>query len=207
MALLSDAAVRAGKLNVLANSGHPARKAAFLDRDGVINVDHGYVYRWEDFAFVPGAVESLRRLQASGYALVIVTNQSGIARGYYDEAALQRLHEALREHLARQGVTLAAIDYCPHLPDASVARYALDCDCRKPAPGMLLRTAEALGLDLAASLMFGDKPSDIEAGRRAGVGRCVRLAKNGVRGQDAVDHDDLAQALDALGIIPVLPST
>ncbi|CAM3750333.1 D-glycero-beta-D-manno-heptose 1,7-bisphosphate 7-phosphatase [Roseateles saccharophilus] len=176
------------------------RKAAFLDRDGVINIDHGYVYRWEDFAYVPGVVQALLRLQAAGYALVIVTNQSGIARGYYDEAALQSLHDALRTDLVQQGVTLDAIEYCPHLPDGSVARYAVDCDCRKPAPGMLLRSAKALGIALADSLMFGDKFSDIEAGRAAGVGRCLRLAKNGEPGRSGVDHPDLPQALDALGI-------
>lgn len=179
------------------------RPAAFLDRDGVINIDHGYVSRWEDFAFVPGAVDALRRLQMAGYALVIVTNQSGVARGYYDEAAVQRLHDALRENLARQGVTLDAIEYCPHLPDAPLARYALDCDCRKPAPGMILRSAAALGIDLAASLMFGDKASDIDAGRAAGVGRSLRLAKNGEPGTAAVDYLDLPRALDALGIAPL----
>lgn len=181
------------------------RPAAFLDRDGVINIDHGYVVRWEDFEFVPGAIEAMRRLQDAGYALVIVTNQSGVARGYYDEAAVLRLHEALSAHLAQQGVTLAAIEYCPHLPDASsasVARYAVECDCRKPAPGMILRSAAALGVDLARSLMFGDKPSDVEAGARAGVGRCVRLATNGnVLGSDPdIDFPDLPRALDALGI-------
>ena len=169
------------------------RPAAFLDRDGVINEDRGYVHRWEDFAFVAGAVDAMRRLQAAGYALVVVTNQSGVARGYYDEAALERLHDRMRSELAAHGVALAAIEYCPHLPGAAVARLAVDCDCRKPAPGMMLRAARRLALDLPASLLFGDRASDLEAARAAGIGRYALLATDGV-GEPAPLSGELANA-------------
>lgn len=179
------------------------RKAAFLDRDGVINVDHGYVHRWEDFHFVPGAIEAMRRLRDAGYALVVVTNQAGVARGYYTEDDVLRLGERLRAHLSEQGIELDAIEYCPHLPEGPVAAYACVCDCRKPAPGMILRAAARLGLDLPASLMFGDKPSDLQAARAAGVGRYALLATDGVGEPAALDGElagaprfrDLAEAV------------
>lgn len=147
------------------------RKAAFLDRDGVINKDKAYVHRWEDFEFVPGAIDGMRRLQDAGYALVIVTNQSGLARGYYTEAQYQALTEALQQELAGQGVKLDGVYHCPHHPKGSVPELAIDCDCRKPEPGLLLQAARELGLSLTESLMVGDKASDIEAARAAGVGR------------------------------------
>ena len=146
------------------------RKAAFLDRDGVINQDKAYVHRWEDFEFVPGAIEGMRRLQQAGYALVIVTNQSGLARGYYTETQYQALTASLREELSRQGVRLEGVYHCPHHPKGSVSALAIDCDCRKPAPGMVLQAARELGLSLPDSLLIGDKPVDIEAARAAGVG-------------------------------------
>ncbi len=151
------------------------RKAAFLDRDGVINQDRAYVHRWEDFEFVPGAIDGMRRLQQAGYALVIVTNQSGLARGYYSEEQYQELTRALLAELARQGVQVDGVYHCPHHPKGSVPHLANDCDCRKPAPGMILQAARELGLSLADSILIGDKPSDIEAARAAGVGRAYRV--------------------------------
>jgi D-glycero-D-manno-heptose 1,7-bisphosphate phosphatase len=148
------------------------RRAAFIDRDGVLNVDHGYVYRVQDFEWLPGAVQALRQLQAAGHALVIVTNQSGIARGMYTEADLARLHRHVEGELLHQGVRLTGIQSCPHHPQAVVAAYRQDCECRKPRPGLILRACVEYGLDAARSCLFGDKASDIEAGRAAGVARC-----------------------------------
>ncbi|MBV8380782.1 MAG: D-glycero-beta-D-manno-heptose 1,7-bisphosphate 7-phosphatase [Paucibacter sp.] len=177
------------------------RPAAFLDRDGVINLDHGYVYRWEDFVFVPGAIDAMRRLQAAGYALVVVTNQSGIARGIYTEDDFLALDRRMREHLEQEGVEVSRVEYCPHLEGAKVSRYDLQCDCRKPAPGMILRAAQALDIDLVRSVLFGDKPSDIDAAGRAGVGRAVLLAADGHRAVDAKvapEFASLSEAVDAL---------
>lgn len=148
------------------------RPAAFLDRDGVLNHDTGYVYRIEDFRWVEGAKAALQRLQEAGFALVIVTNQSGIGRGKYSEADYQVLCRWMVKDLADAGVHLDGIYHCPHTPPEPGKP---DCDCRKPWPGMLLRAQAELQLDLARSWMFGDKPQDIEAGRAAGVARCIRI--------------------------------
>lgn len=150
-----------------------ARPAAFIDRDGVINVERHHVYRIEDFEILPGVVAGLRRLADHGYALVVVTNQAGIAKGKYGPEDYQRLCDHMRALFAREGVQFAGIYHCPHHPQGTVPAYARACDCRKPAPGLLLRAAAELGLDLARSVLVGDKPSDTEAGRRAGVARTV----------------------------------
>ena len=151
------------------------RKAAFLDRDGVINRDKAYVHRWEDFEFMPGAIEGMRRMQDAGYALVIVTNQSGLARGYYSEAQYQQLTARVRQHLTQHGVELAGVYHCPHHPQGQVPALSIECDCRKPAPGLLLQAARELGLSLPDSLLIGDKPSDIQAARAAGVGHAYQV--------------------------------
>jgi rfaE bifunctional protein nucleotidyltransferase chain/domain len=154
------------------------RKAAFLDRDGVINRDTGYVYHWEDFEFMPGAVEAMRRLQNAGYELVIVTNQSGIARGYYTEQQYQQLSGFMLAKLTGLGVKIAGILHCPHHPNGVIPEFSINCDCRKPAPGMIERAARELGLSLPDSMLIGDKDSDISAARAAGVGRAYRVASD-----------------------------
>ena len=149
-----------------------SRKAAFIDRDGVLNEERAFVHRIADFALVTGAIEALQALQAAGYALVVITNQSGIARGLYSEAEYQALTAHMRARLLASGVRLDAVEHCPHLPDAPIERFRIDCDCRKPKPGMLQRAIAALDIDPAASLLVGDRLSDVEAGRRAGIGHC-----------------------------------
>ena len=151
------------------------RPALFLDRDGVVNVNHGYVHRAEDTQFVPGIFELCRDAQAAGCALVIVTNQAGIARGYYDTAQYHAYSGWLRGTLAAQGVLLDGIYHCPHHQESGVGAWRRACACRKPAPGMILQAARDLGLDLARSAVLGDSLSDIEAGRRAGVGLLMML--------------------------------
>jgi D-glycero-D-manno-heptose 1,7-bisphosphate phosphatase len=146
-----------------------ARRAAFLDRDGVLNLDRGYVHTIEQFEWIEGAREAIALLRASGYLTVLVTNQSGIARDYYDEAALHRLQQHLQEELARFGTKLDAWYFCPHLPDATRVEYRVNCECRKPKPGMLLRAAQEHQIDLGASLLIGDKESDLAAARAAGA--------------------------------------
>lgn len=148
-------------------------KAAFIDRDGVINEERNYVHRIADFVLLPGVIQGLILLRDAGYRLIVVTNQSGIARGYFDQVEMDRLHNHLRAQLAENGVALDAIYFCPHHPQGVIRSLAIKCDCRKPSPGMLLQAAMDFDLDLAASVLIGDKLSDVEAGKCAGVGRTV----------------------------------
>ncbi len=151
-------------------------KAFFLDRDGVINVDHGYVSTPQDFEFIPGVFEACQHIQAAGYLIVIVTNQAGIGRGYYTESDFLALTDWMVKQFAGQGVNIASVEYCPHHPTEGKGSYKKACSCRKPEPGMLLKACEEQNIDAAASVMVGDKPSDMEAGRRAGIGACYSIA-------------------------------
>ena len=151
--------------------------AVFLDRDGVINVDHGYVSTWEQFEFLPGVPEALRELQDAGYLLVVVSNQSGIGRGYYSDSDVDLLNQAIAEYLdSSVGVTLSGFYHCPHHPTEAEGEFRRQCDCRKPAPGMIRQAVLDHGIDVKTSLLVGDKDSDIEAGRAAGIARLFKVA-------------------------------
>lgn len=144
------------------------RRAVFLDRDGTINEEREYLHRVEDFAFIPGAPEAIRALRRAGFLVIVVTNQSGIGRGYYDEAALARLHAHMDAELALVGAAVDAYYFCPHHPRHGIGDYRRECDCRKPLPGMLLVAAREWHVDLDASYLVGDKLVDVEAALAAG---------------------------------------
>ena len=145
------------------------RPAVFLDRDGTLNVDVDYLRCPEQLELLPGTEQALADLSQAGFALVVVTNQSGIARGYLGEDTLEEIHASLERKLSLAGVQLSGIEYCPHLPESEHPAFGRTCSCRKPSPGMLLRAAERLNLDLGRSWMIGDSERDLEAGRAAGV--------------------------------------
>lgn len=168
-------------------------RIAFLDRDGVINKDTGYVGTPEEFVLLPGVVDALRLLQSADYRLVVVTNQSGIGRGYFSEAGYERVTAYMRGILASHGVELSAVLHCPHLPSDG-------CACRKPLPGMLVLGARQLGAELVDCVMFGDKESDMAAGRAAGVGWCCRVGG----AQDDASEDNACSAPDLLACARLL---
>jgi D-glycero-D-manno-heptose 1,7-bisphosphate phosphatase len=153
----------------LSDKGAP-RPAAFFDRDGVFNRDAGYVHRPEDLRWIDGGPQAVRRLNDLGYWVILVTNQSGIGRGYYEEADMQAVHAALADHIGTAGGRLDGIYFAPHHEDAAQDRYRhADHPDRKPNPGMLLRAMADFPIDVERSFLIGDKQSDIEAARRAGV--------------------------------------
>jgi D,D-heptose 1,7-bisphosphate phosphatase len=150
------------------------RRAIFLDRDGTIIEDPGYLSDPEQIKLLPGAELAIKSLRQAGYAIVIITNQSGVARGMLTEEKLATIHKTLKAKLADKQAPVDAIYYCPYHPEGTVAEFARESDQRKPAPGMLLTAAAEMGLDLAGSWMVGDSPRDVSAGQRAGC-RTVRI--------------------------------
>ena len=156
------------------------RRAAFLDRDGVINIDRGYVHRPEEFEFVDGVFEGTSTLQRLGFVLVIISNQSGIGRGLYSEADLDTLNRWMLSQFEQRSIRIERVFHCPHHPTEALGPFRRDCDCRKPAPGMLLQAARELNLDLPRSALFGDRASDLQAAASAGVPLRYLLGTDGL---------------------------
>jgi D-glycero-D-manno-heptose 1,7-bisphosphate phosphatase len=145
------------------------KPAVFLDRDGTLLEEAGYLDRLERLAFFPFGIDAVRLLNRAGYSVVIITNQSGIGRGMYEEEFVIRAHQVVDERVRAGGGRIDGYYYCPHHPEAELAKYRKDCDCRKPAPGLLRQAAADLGLDLSRSFAVGDKWTDVQAGVAAGA--------------------------------------
>ena len=148
-------------------------KAIFLDRDGVINREDGYVYHIEDFIILDGVIESLTELRDKGYVFVIITNQGGIATGLYGHGEVQIIHDHLRSIFAENDIEITAIYYCPHRTNHG------KCLCRKPDSGMIERAAARYNIDISQSYMIGDFDRDVEAGEKAGVKKAIKIVSNG----------------------------
>lgn len=151
-------------------------KALFLDRDGVINVDYGHVYKKEDFVFIQGIFPLVKKYQDEGYLIFVISNQAGIAKGMYSQRDLEIIDQFMKEKFKEEGIEITKSYYCPHHPDD-------DCSCRKPKPGLLLLAEREYDLDMKKSLLIGDKMSDLEAGYNAGVGKL--LYKKGIYSEKA----------------------
>ena len=155
--------------------GKEMNRAVLLDRDGVINEDGSYLYRMEDIRFKEGIFEFCSTAQEKGYLLIVVTNQSGIARGFFSENDFLALTEWMTERFSEHGIFIQKVYYCPYHPQKGIGRYKVDSFDRKPNPGMVLKAKEEYELDLSKSILVGDKDSDMETGRRAGVGTLLLL--------------------------------
>lgn len=190
-----------------------ASVAVFLDRDGTLIDDPGYLNHPDQIRLLDGAAEGLRELADLGYKLVVVSNQSAVARGMVSEEMLERIHERLREVLRSEGISLDAIYYCPYHPDGVIPEYSKTSEWRKPEPGMLLTAAEEMDIDLSQSWMVGDKPSDVLAGQNAGCrtilirsGPAARDAETGQPDHIAVNMREAANMIKKFHRVPRHPS-
>jgi D-glycero-D-manno-heptose 1,7-bisphosphate phosphatase len=178
-----------------------SRPAVFIDRDGTLTEEVGYVNHPQRLKLLPRSAEAVRRLNAAGVAAVVATNQSGVARGYFSEDVLQAVHDEMLAQLKRAGAHLDGVYVCPHHPHEGAPPFRMACECRKPRPGLLIRAAGDLGLDLAASVVVGDKPSDLQAARAVGARGVLVLSGYGRgeweyrRASMAVPPDHVAEDL------------
>jgi D-glycero-D-manno-heptose 1,7-bisphosphate phosphatase len=174
------------------------RKAVFLDRDGVLNQDPPhYAHSLDQMVMIPQVDDAVKLLKDHGYFLVIISNQSGVARGYYPEEQVAIFNEALLKEIRKKGGDIDVIYYCPHHPDATIEKYRMDCSCRKPKPGMILQATKTYDIDLKRSFFVGDKTTDVETGKNAGVQTILVLSG---QGQDAVEKIKPGDCMVALNL-------
>ena len=164
-----------------------SRPAVFLDRDGTLIEERGYLQRLQHLSIFPWTGDAVRLLNRAGYAVVVISNQSGVARGLFDEAFVQEVHREIDRRIAP--AKIEAYFYCPHLTDARVAQYQAACDCRKPKPGLVVRACQELGLEPSRSFMVGDRLLDVECGRAAGVRSLLVRTGHGAHEEERVAAD------------------
>ena len=175
------------------NKDYYSMKVLFLDRDGIINIDKGYIHKTEDVEFVDGIFDLLRFTMNKGFKFIVVTNQAGIARGLYAKSDVEKLHAFMSAKLKEEGIEIKEFFHCPHHPE-----FTGDCNCRKPEPGMLLAAKEKYGINMTESMIIGDKQSDVQAGKNAGLGKCI-LVSSRYEPSDVPEADYFAHDLhDAL---------
>jgi D-glycero-D-manno-heptose 1,7-bisphosphate phosphatase len=176
------------------------KAAVFIDRDGTVNVEKNYLHKIEEWEWIPGAIEAIKKLNNLGVPVIVITNQAGIARGYYDEQAVEKLHGQVDLLLEKENAKIDGYYFCPHHPDYSSEGA---CFCRKPEPGMLLKASRDFNIDLTRSFMIGDKLSDIDAGRRCGVTPILVRTGYGQQASEQCDASILIKndLLDAINYI------
>ncbi|MCK5666541.1 MAG: D-glycero-beta-D-manno-heptose 1,7-bisphosphate 7-phosphatase [Thiotrichaceae bacterium] len=175
-----------------------AQPAVFLDRDGVINFDPGYVYRIDDYQFIPGVFSACREFIRLGYQIIIITNQSGIARGLYTEDDFKLLTKWMLDQFKEHGVEITDIYFCPHHEVHGKGQYKIDCLCRKPKPGMIKQAESEHQINLKQSILIGDKPDDIKAGRAAGIAKNFLVKSGKPIAENSVIADGIYDDLLAL---------
>ncbi|MBU0591108.1 D-glycero-beta-D-manno-heptose 1,7-bisphosphate 7-phosphatase [Candidatus Micrarchaeota archaeon] len=176
------------------------RNAVFLDRDGVIVADKGYMHKISDFRLLSESANAIKKLNSAGFLVIVITNQSGIARGMYTEDDMHKFNAHMISELKKSGATIDAIYFCPHHnKEAKVEKYSKDCDCRKPKPGMILKAAKEHDIDLNSSWMVGDMESDMKAGKAVGCKTIMIDGSKGANGRQTTAHaiaNDLNHAVD-----------
>lgn len=182
-------------------TGMRKTRAAFFDRDGIINEDTGYASDWGKIEMIESTILAMRSLKQAGFQLFIITNQSGLARGFFTLEQFNECDRQMRRYLSDHGAGVEKTYFCPHLPEGSVRQYSVECDCRKPKPGLILKAAMAFDLDLETSILFGDNERDVAAGLSAGVGANFLVGRaESVYGNSVRCGTDVPDCLQKLNI-------